>query len=212
MDNKKEGRTDNRLIPVGERDLITTSSSLVKRGLGLLSFLPKNILVLNDDIRILKNFKRIIEGDNHRCDIFTNSQDALDSLRGGQTDIFIQDVGREDINGLEFYWIMKSEKTLREIPIIIASSWRPNVSIKKTKKDLPVNKPLNKIIAIFSLEYTNDDLSSHQKILNSVAEIKNGNEILVEALLEFPFSPLSLMAWIRHILKARNTSDLIPYL
>src|SRR5438093_2218590 len=77
------------------------------------------ILILNDEPAILEMVHVLLEEAGHQVVSTTDSHQALALLRQGPIDLFIQDIERPDMDGLELYKRMKSEEQLRDIPILL---------------------------------------------------------------------------------------------
>ncbi len=84
------------------------------------------ILSLDNDPAILELLGLILElaGFDHL--VTTDNEEALSLLRAQPPDLFTQDVARPVMDGLEFYLRMKSDETLRHIPVLfITGGMRP---------------------------------------------------------------------------------------
>jgi DNA-binding response OmpR family regulator len=79
------------------------------------------ILNLDDDPELLVLNRLVLERLGHSILGVTNSQEALRLLRSEPVDLFIQDMKRPDIGGETFYSILKEDRKLRQIPVLILS-------------------------------------------------------------------------------------------
>ena len=87
------------------------------------------ILSLDDDSEMLKLLGLILELAGYEHLRTTNSHEALSLLRGEPIDLFTQDCLRPDIDCLEFYQLMKSDVSLRTIPVLfISAGSRPEIA------------------------------------------------------------------------------------
>ena len=84
--------------------------------------MPK-ILLLNDNPIAVEVIRTILNPGDFDCLCTTSSEEALSILRQESFDLFIQDILRPGMNGFELYWLMKSDKKLCDIPILILSMW-----------------------------------------------------------------------------------------
>jgi len=62
----------------------------------------KKILLLDDDSQIRFNFKIFFEDEGFKCDAFSNSLDALNSLENNHYDIAVVDIRLPGMDGEEF--------------------------------------------------------------------------------------------------------------
>jgi DNA-binding response OmpR family regulator len=77
------------------------------------------ILSLDDETPMLELINLILERAGYEHIYTRDSQEALEMLRHQPVDIFTQDIMRPDIDGWEFYYLMRSEDMLRNIPVLI---------------------------------------------------------------------------------------------
>ena len=80
------------------------------------------ILSLNDDPMIVECHKAILESAGYECLIATNDQWALAILRKMPVDLLIQDIKRPGKDGWSFLSLLKSDPTLKDIPVLIVSA------------------------------------------------------------------------------------------
>lgn len=83
------------------------------------------ILSLHAEAEILSLLHIVLERAGHEHLFTANSRAALDILKKGNIDLFIQNLMRSDINGCEFYAIMQEDDQLRHIPVLIVSAISP---------------------------------------------------------------------------------------
>src|SRR5437867_2243827 len=81
------------------------------------------ILILNDEPTILELVRVLLEEAGCQVVSTTDSHQALSLLRKEPIDLFIQDIDRPDMDGLELYRRMKSEEQLRDIPILLFTGY-----------------------------------------------------------------------------------------
>jgi len=104
----------------------------------------------------------------------TNSNEALSILRKGDIDLFTQNILRADMDGCEFYRLMQSEDTLRDIPVLIISSLTPPLLPKYCKSMLLQLYPHHFIPMPFGQKKL---LAVVAAILESQTSTRDGSEI-----------------------------------
>ncbi len=80
------------------------------------------ILSLDDDPKILEVLHLLLEDSGYKSLITTSETEALSILRSQSVDLFTQDVIRPGMNGWEFLRLMKSDASLRHIPVLVISA------------------------------------------------------------------------------------------
>ncbi|MDG1399006.1 MAG: response regulator [Polaribacter sp.] len=83
-----------------------------------------NILLIEDDrIEVLKLKRAIAEDfDNYILNIATNGNQAFTILDKNIPDIIILDLNMPDTNGIDFLSLIKSNNSLKHIPVIILTT------------------------------------------------------------------------------------------
>lgn len=79
------------------------------------------ILSLDDDLPMLELIGLILQRAGYDHVYTTSSSDALAILRREPVDLFTQDIMRPDIDGWEFYRLLKSEPLLRNVPVLMVT-------------------------------------------------------------------------------------------
>jgi DNA-binding response OmpR family regulator len=77
------------------------------------------ILSLDDDTPMLELIGLILDRAGYEHVRTSSSRQALFILRNEPVDVFTQDIMRPDIDGWEFYHLIKSEQVLCDIPVLI---------------------------------------------------------------------------------------------
>ncbi len=80
------------------------------------------ILCLDDEPEILDLLSLILKRKGYEVLSTTNGREALEILRRQPIDLITQDFARPDLNGFEFLKMMKSDATLRDIPVLGVSA------------------------------------------------------------------------------------------
>jgi CheY-like chemotaxis protein len=81
------------------------------------------ILSLDADTAFLNAMRAILKSNGYEPLSSASSEQALAILGTQPIDLFTQDIHRPCMNGWELCRLMKSEKRLRQIPILIISGW-----------------------------------------------------------------------------------------
>lgn len=80
------------------------------------------ILSLDDDPEILELIQLVLTRAGYEVLTATNAQQALVLLQSQAIDLLTQDISRPGIRGDEFLRQMKSDETLRQIPVVVISA------------------------------------------------------------------------------------------
>jgi len=80
------------------------------------------ILSLDDDRDMLEALHLVLSRNDYQHAYTTSSSEALDLLTRESFDLFTQDWQRPDIDGLEFYRLMKSVESLYDTPVLIITA------------------------------------------------------------------------------------------
>ena len=158
------------------------------------------ILSLNDMLDSLKFCHFFLEREGYQHLYTTNADKALSILQQEPIDLFIQDIDRPTMNGFELYWLMKSKKELRDIPILIVSAWHPVVVT-------PLNLAGKALEGLRCVEFKVTH-PEYRRTLSAVAGITKANVLYVEGYI----SPLDIVrelsSTIREILQKRRLLSL----
>jgi len=137
------------------------------------------ILCLNDSSTVLWLLDRSMERTSYEYQRAKDSHHALSFLRHEPIDILIQDIERPgDMNGFELYWLMKSNKKLCDIPILVFSAW----SQAKSPVKVTPAKIGDKILSgLYRAEFE----KTKTEHLSAVAHIKDANVLYLEGYLVY---------------------------
>ncbi len=139
------------------------------------------ILCLNDDQSMLSFLSRGLESANFKCVATSDSVEALSILKKGNVQLLIQDISRPDMNGLEFYLMMKRNEKTSKIPVFIISAWEPLVDERKS-------------------EFISDGMHYREKILLTIDLNKKENILELDGFLSLPFDMDELITKIKLII------------
>jgi len=83
------------------------------------------ILSLDTKPEILELLHTVIQRAGYEHMYATSNEQALDTLRQGNIDLFTQNIMRFGTNGCEFYQSTQNSPDLKDIPVLIISSLDP---------------------------------------------------------------------------------------
>jgi CheY-like chemotaxis protein len=92
------------------------------------------ILSLDDEPEMVKLLHLILERAGYECVGTTDDQEAFKILRTGSIDLFTQDFMRPQTDGLQFLQQMKSDPSLRTIPVLGVSAGRREARAEQLKR------------------------------------------------------------------------------
>ena len=90
--------------------------------------MAKNILVVDDEPDILKVLSLRLEKTGYKVAYGRNGQEALDLARQMVPDLIVLDIYLPDINGDDVTRILKKDKKLKDIPVILISATATSVA------------------------------------------------------------------------------------
>jgi DNA-binding NtrC family response regulator len=73
----------------------------------------KRILVIDDDVNILRGFKNILEKEGYIVETVETGKDALKKIRKAEFSVYLVDVKLPDMDGTELLKIANDPKTVR---------------------------------------------------------------------------------------------------
>jgi CheY-like chemotaxis protein len=158
------------------------------------------ILSLDDDLHRLKLYHVVLEMHGYQHRYTTNTHNALRTLRQEPIDLFTQDIMRPDMNGFELYWLMKSTRELRDIPMLIISAWGP-VEVSQTN---PVGTAQQGLCRV-SFKTVHP---VQCQAISAVSDVEHPNVLHVQGFLQQPIEIVQLLAVIQAILRPRDESSL----
>lgn len=82
------------------------------------------VLSLDDNPSLLEAMSQVLRSAGYESLTTTDSNEAWTLLKTVSIDLFTQDLFRPGIGGLEFYRRMRSDKALRDIPVILITASR----------------------------------------------------------------------------------------
>ncbi len=118
-----------------------------------------NILIVEDSLTQAEKLKHLLETNNYKTSIASHGQDALDKLCDLRPDLIISDIHMPVMDGYEMCRIIKYDDKLKDIPIILLTSFEESKDIARgleVNADYYYTKPyddeflLSRINLIFS--------------------------------------------------------------
>jgi two-component system, OmpR family, response regulator ResD len=89
--------------------------------------LPKILVV--DDEPPLRELVIVTLGDQYSCDEAVDGDAALERLRKGPYDLVILDVMMPGLSGIDVLREMRSDKALKDVPVVVMSAWQSTQDI-----------------------------------------------------------------------------------
>ncbi len=102
------------------------------------------ILFIDDDINILKSYKRIITSSEIDADFVDNPSNFYEYLNSDNYDLVIMDIAMKDINGLDLLSEMKDKGI--DLNVILLTGLK-DTAIQQIGKDLGATEILEKPIS-----------------------------------------------------------------
>ncbi len=84
----------------------------------------KKIVLVDDDVNLMKVYKFFLSKEGYDVDTYSNGHEALQFVSSGQpADLFILDVELPDMSGLNLMEKIKENAIYSQTPIIISSAY-----------------------------------------------------------------------------------------
>lgn len=94
----------------------------------------KKILIVEDEELLLDFLKRKLTELDYKVSVAINGLEALKGLQSDIPDLVLLDIVMPKMGGFELLEKMKSDSSLKEVPVIIISNSGQPVEIEKAKK------------------------------------------------------------------------------
>jgi len=82
---------------------------------------PKHLFIVDDEPRIRKVLKRILENQDYQVTCFSNAAECLASLPDQEVDCLVTDVNMPEMNGVEL--LKETKKVSPELPVLIITGY-----------------------------------------------------------------------------------------
>lgn len=89
------------------------------------------VLVVEDSITIRSMLRNMIENDGYNVTTAVDGQDALDKLATDYFDIVVTDIEMPNLNGFELTHRIKTNSSLKELPVILVTALESPLDMKK---------------------------------------------------------------------------------
>ena len=93
--------------------------------------MSKKILVLEDDFNILNNIVELLESEKYEVCSVSNGREGIDILKNYKPDLILCDIMMPQINGIEFYKLIKANYDTKLIPFIFLTAKTDLTSIRE---------------------------------------------------------------------------------
>lgn len=113
---QEKGIFDYLVKPISRETILTA--------IGKLRITPHKILVVDDEPDVVRMFRRMFQSALPSCAVLHafGGRDGLQRMRDVQPDLVILDIEMPGIDGLSVIEVMRSDATLSDIPVIVASA------------------------------------------------------------------------------------------
>jgi CheY-like chemotaxis protein len=155
------------------------------------------ILSLDDDRDMLEALHLVLSRSDYQHAYTTSSSEALEILKKEPFDLFTQDWQRPDIDGLEFYRLMKSVERLYDTPILIITA--SDELVTESIPDLIQLKQQGHRVRGFQTASPD-----RQPALNRTAARAGLNVAYVDGYLSKPCTPDDLLQTVQSVLAGRG--------
>lgn len=107
------------------------------------------VLVVDDEFDITEVLKEVLEDDGYQVNSCSNGKEAIDYLKSHKIpDLVIVDVMMPFVSGYEVIRYIRTNESLKSLPVILMSAIPPTLEQKSIGWDLFLRKPFE--LATFS--------------------------------------------------------------
>jgi PAS domain S-box-containing protein len=106
---------------------------------------PANILLIDDNVEILKTLSNILEFEGHKITAYSDPEKAIKAFSSGGFDIVMTDIGMPDLSGWEVAKMINEIDN--NIPVIFITGWGEQldpIEVENAGVTGVINKPLSK--------------------------------------------------------------------
>jgi signal transduction histidine kinase len=136
-----------------------------------------NILILDDEVSVLKLLKEFLINDGYRVRPFNNTELALRSMQLDKPELIVLDMRMPIMSGLEVCQYIKTNTQLQDIPVIFISG----ATDVKDKLDAFQAGGADYIVKPFQKEEVLARVKTHLTLYRNLQEIKRINEKLEQS-------------------------------
>jgi len=108
--------------------------------------MPKRILIVDDEPQLVEMVKMRLEANNYEVIVAHDGMEALEKARKGEPDLIILDLMLPKLDGYQVCRMLKFDRALSKIPIIMLTALGKKEDRewgKKVKADAYIIKPFN---------------------------------------------------------------------
>jgi CheY-like chemotaxis protein len=80
------------------------------------------ILIVDDDVETIKLFEAIVKSGGHESQSITESIKSIKAVQTYKPDLVLLDIMMANINGIEICKFIKSDASMRDIPVVMVSA------------------------------------------------------------------------------------------
>jgi two-component system alkaline phosphatase synthesis response regulator PhoP len=82
----------------------------------------KKVLVVDDDVDFCEATKLLLDSKGYDVELAHDGKEGLEKVRAGRPDLVILDVMMPEMNGYDVCVVLKADKALKKIPVILLTA------------------------------------------------------------------------------------------
>jgi CheY-like chemotaxis protein len=91
---------------------------------GKFNMAKRYILIAEDDAAQRELYTLILEFEGYEVKSVSNGREALEEIQRKAPDLILTDIGMPEIDGLELIQLVKEQKALADIPVVVMTSFQ----------------------------------------------------------------------------------------
>lgn len=104
----------------------------------------KKIMIIDDDIEFLNELKEFLQLNDFQVDAFSNGLEAFEEITVKKPDLILLDLKMNPLSGIQIAILIRLSPKIKNIPIIIISSYNNDDQMKESLKQLNIEGYLPK--------------------------------------------------------------------
>ncbi|MFH1142194.1 MAG: response regulator [Candidatus Uhrbacteria bacterium] len=92
-----------------------------------------NILLIDDEELCSNLYKELLESKGFKVDVAQDGAEALKKLKVKKPDLILLDLVMPNMNGFDFLNVMKKQKNLSDVPVIVLSNLSQEIDKEQCK-------------------------------------------------------------------------------